>query len=169
MTLATQSLAQDRVVAVPTDTIYGFAALAQSDVGIDRLYRIKQRDYSKPIAICVSEVDDIYRWEVHSSNKWRSTAKTDFYRYGKVTVPKPLLSSLLPGPVTVVFERTELLNPLLNPNTHLIGIRVPNFPFVRDIARRLNQAIALTSANVTAEKSPVVIEVCQCQRALENN
>jgi tRNA A37 threonylcarbamoyladenosine synthetase subunit TsaC/SUA5/YrdC len=42
-------------VAVPTDTIYGLAALVQDKAAVERLYDIKGRNPTKPIAICVSQ------------------------------------------------------------------------------------------------------------------
>jgi tRNA A37 threonylcarbamoyladenosine synthetase subunit TsaC/SUA5/YrdC len=50
------------VIALPTDTLYGVASLAQSSDGIRRLYEVKQRDTKKPLAICVGEIEDINRY-----------------------------------------------------------------------------------------------------------
>ena len=47
------------VVALPTETVYGIAASIESSEGIERLYQIKGRKKAKPIAICLSEVEDI--------------------------------------------------------------------------------------------------------------
>ena len=47
------------VVALPTETVYGIAASIETSEGIERLYQIKGRKKAKPIAICLSEVDDI--------------------------------------------------------------------------------------------------------------
>lgn len=72
---STSSLEQDRsvviecveafrregVVAVPTDTIYGLAASAESRVAIQKLYSIKGRNQEKPLAICVHNVESIER------------------------------------------------------------------------------------------------------------
>ena len=68
------------VIAVPTDTIYGITCLVQHSQAVNRLYSIKGRSASKPIAICVAEVDEIYRW-------------------ANVTVSKDLIEDLLPGQV----------------------------------------------------------------------
>jgi len=76
-----------------------------------------------------------------------------------VTVSTALLHDLLPGPVTVVFERTPALNPSLNPGSSTIGVRVPASGFVCDVARQCGQPLALTSANVTAQPSALSIEV----------
>ncbi len=58
------ALSAGGVVAVPTDTIYGLAALAQDDRAVEALYSIKGRDKSKPIAISVADVDDVYKVSV---------------------------------------------------------------------------------------------------------
>lgn len=49
------------VVAVPTDTIYGIACLAQNSEAIQRIYEIKGRNTDKPLAISVGNVEDIYK------------------------------------------------------------------------------------------------------------
>ncbi|XP_005090627.1 yrdC domain-containing protein, mitochondrial [Aplysia californica] len=122
------------VVAVPTDTIYGVACLAQNSPAVERIYAIKGRNQEKPIAISVAEIDDVYKWS-------------------KVTVSRELLTDLLPGPVTVVFERNSELNPALNPYTSLVGIRIPNHTFMQSLAKQCDSPIALTSANISGSSS----------------
>ncbi|RWS17415.1 yrdC domain-containing protein-like protein [Dinothrombium tinctorium] len=140
--VAYSTLTKAGVVAVPTDTIYGIAGLAQNNDVIDRIYRIKDRDKAKPIAICVSEIDEFYKWS-------------------KVTVPHSLLTDLLPGPVTVVFERSPALNNRLNPGTKLVGIRIPNNEFIRTVCRLCNSPLALSSANISSETSCISVEEFQ--------
>ena len=55
----TSALQRGGVVAVPTDTIYGVAALAQNREAVQKLYDIKGRNSEKPVAICVSELEEI--------------------------------------------------------------------------------------------------------------
>ncbi|XP_053942700.1 threonylcarbamoyl-AMP synthase isoform X2 [Cuculus canorus] len=86
------------LVAVPTDTVYGVACLAQDTGAVQSIYRLKGRDGGKPLAICLGEVDHIHR-------------------YCQVNVPDELLRDLLPGPVTLVLKRSEELNKDLNPFT----------------------------------------------------
>lgn len=50
-----------RVLALPTDTIYGIAALAQSELAVRKIYRIKHRLETKPLAICVGNTEQVYR------------------------------------------------------------------------------------------------------------
>lgn len=140
--LAATSLLNGNIIAVPTDTIYGIAGLAQDSAAVERLYNIKRRDAAKPIAISVSCVDDIYKWS-------------------KVNVPRSLLCDILPGPVTVVLERSCDLNPSFNPGTNLVGIRIPDHDFMIDLARECNGPIALTSANISNTRSSLSVEEFQ--------
>lgn len=59
---AVASLKKGGVIATPTDTIYGIAALVQNTKSVDQLYRIKKRDDAKPIAACVGDICDIFRY-----------------------------------------------------------------------------------------------------------
>ena len=138
---AVNLLKQEKLIAVPTDTIYGIACLAQSQSAVDAIYHCKRRSTSKPLAICVADIDSVYKYG--SVPKW---------------IPRGLIEDLLPGPVTVVFERSKLLNPGLNPNTSLVGIRIPDDRFINDLVRALGgEALALTSANISDGMSPLSI------------
>ncbi|KAH3738009.1 hypothetical protein DPMN_044612 [Dreissena polymorpha] len=139
---AVSSLLRGNIIAVPTDTIYGIAGLVQNSEAIKRMYNIKRRDEAKPIAISVSSVAEFSKWSTSD-------------------LPEGLLDALLPGPVTVVLERSEDLNPDLNPGTALVGIRIPDHPFIIELARRCGGPIALTSANISASRSTLNIQEFQ--------
>ena len=49
------------IIALPTDTIYGIACSVNSLKGIEELYTIKGRVAGKPIAICVADLQDMYK------------------------------------------------------------------------------------------------------------
>ena len=134
--LASELLRSGSVIALPTDTIYGLACSANDPAAIQKLYDIKGRDESKPVAICVSDIADLRRWG-HADH-----------------LPDQLLDQLLPGAVTIVLRKTDNLNnPFLNPGINKIGIRIPDFAFIRQICRHFQSPIALTSANKSSEKS----------------
>jgi len=136
---AANHLSKGEVIATPTDTIYGLAALANNTKAVTKIYDIKGRDFAKPVAICVAELEDVYKW-------------------GRVTIPKELLNQLLPGPVTLCFERLPSLNQRLNPDSSLIGIRIPDHSFIRGVCREIQLPLALTSANISNAKSALSIE-----------
>ena len=135
LAIAVNLLRDNQVIAIPTDTIYGFAALAQNNDAINSLYEIKKRNESKPLAICVSNVSDVKKWGVVDD------------------LPGDLLNDLFPGPVTIILKRTPNLNSSLNPGTTNVGIRVPNSKFTRQIVDLIGEPLALTSANESNKPS----------------
>ncbi|XP_037128795.1 yrdC domain-containing protein, mitochondrial [Syngnathus acus] len=137
-----KALQDGHVVAVPTDTIYGLACLAQNSAAVRHIYDIKERNEQKPLAICVGEIHDIYK-------------------YCKVKVKEDLLRDLLPGPVTLVLERSQILNKDLNPFTSLVGVRIPDCAFMRRLCQMCGEPLALTSANVSAQNSTVAVHEFQ--------
>lgn len=56
-----EALRSGGVVALPTDTIYGIASLAQNSKAVRNLYHIKRRSARKPLAICVGTIDQLYQ------------------------------------------------------------------------------------------------------------
>ncbi|KAJ7417263.1 Ephrin type-A receptor 7 [Willisornis vidua] len=130
------------LVAVPTDTVYGVACLAQDSAAVRSIYSLKGRNGDKPLAICLGDVERLYR-------------------YCHVNVPDELLRDLLPGPVTLVLRRSEELNKDLNPFTSLVGVRIPNHPFMRDLARACSGPLALTSANISSRGSTLTVSEFQ--------
>lgn len=127
------------VIAVPTDTIYGLACDAHSDDAVKQLYQIKKRPATNPLAICVADISDIYKW-CH------------------VTVCQQLLQLLLPGQVTLVFERLENLSKNLNPESRTIAVRIPDSDFVRCVCRESDVPLALSSANISASESCLSVD-----------
>lgn len=139
--LAEQCLRLGKVIALPTDTVYGLACDANNEEAIQLLYDIKGRDEHKPVAICVNNLAALRR-------------------YGQAShLSDELLTRLLPGPLTIVIERTpELSNRFLNPRTTKIGIRIPDFKFIRDVCATWHeQPLALTSANRSSAPSSLQV------------
>ena len=81
------------------------------------------------------------------------------YRWSDVTVSEDILNDLLPGPVTLVFHRKPELNHEFNNFTTNIGIRIPDYPFVQQIAAGAGSPIALTSANISDTRSTLCVKV----------
>ncbi|KAH0631048.1 hypothetical protein JD844_005129 [Phrynosoma platyrhinos] len=137
--VAASALRSGGLVALPTETVYGVACLAQDSRALRRLYRLKGRDPRKPLALCLPDLALLPRYCKASG------------------VPQALLQDLLPGPVTVVLERSEALNKDLNPFTPLVGIRIPSHWFPRELARACAAPLALTSANVSNKGSTLAV------------
>ena len=139
---AVEALESSEVIAVPTDTLYGLACDACSADAIQRIYEIKARKLSSPLAVCVADVEDVSSYSETSH------------------LPSGLLGELLPGAVTLLLPRGEstLLSPSLNPGVASIGIRIPDSEFIRGVSRSFGGALALTSANISSHLSTIRVE-----------
>ena len=132
---AVRALGRGGVIAVPTDTIYGFACCARDDGAVRRLYEVKGRRTGVPVAIAVGDAKDV--------GMYGACAHLD----------EGMLERILPGPVTVLLRQRAAVSSALNPDVDLIGVRVPGSDFVREVCRAHGGAIALTSANRSGEAS----------------
>lgn len=138
--IAADHLCRGNVIALPTDTVYGVACSANDLKAIQKLYELKDRDADKPVAICVSSIEQLRH-------------------YGNAThLPTNLLRQLLPGAVTVVLNKSpNLNNPYLNPGIAKIGIRIPDYEFIQNVSAAFVAPIALTSANKSGDKSTLEV------------
>lgn len=129
---AVAALSRGELVVYPTDTLLGLGARATDAGAVDRLLAAKDRPPAMPISVAVSSLEEVEPW-VSWSEAARATARR-----------------VAPGPVTLIAKaseraRTELAPPLLAPDGSL-GIRVPDHPVARELARRVGPVTA-TSAN----------------------
>lgn len=137
--LACKILNKSGVIALPTDTLYGLAAKVNDSKALEKIYKIKGRDTAKPLAVCIESLDRI----------------GEVADIGKTSIS--LINSLLPGPITIVLNRSKNLNSDINPGVNAIGVRMPVHNFILALCSELGP-LALTSANKSGAKSPLTIE-----------
>ncbi len=117
---------KNRVIIFPTDTVYGIGASVYDKEGIDRIYKIKNRPYDKPLAVlCANEeqIDEIA------------------YVSGKA---KLIISTFLPGPLTVILPAKDNIKE--NMGLSMVGVRIPNSKIAQNILLE-NGPMATTSVN----------------------
>jgi L-threonylcarbamoyladenylate synthase len=127
MTLAT--LRRGGVVAVPTDTVYGLAAVPSDARAMSRLFALKARMDTKAIAVLVADIDQA-----------RALTTVTLDRFGR----------WWPGALTVVVPRREGVDLHLGGDDATVGVRCPDSVFVRRLAQELGP-LAATSANLAGE------------------
>lgn len=120
---------QGRLVALPTDTVYGVGCAAFDEAAIRRLYAVKQRPYHKAIPILLADLADLTAVTAH--------------------VP-PLAQALIqrywPGPLTIILPKHPALPAVISPNEG-IAVRIPDQAVARALIRAAGGAMAVTSAN----------------------
>ena len=131
VTLAVDALRGGEVVALPTDTVYGLAALPTVTAATDRLFALKGRGLDTPIAVLCA--DAAQGLELAAPD-----ARTD--EIGRIA------DRLWPGPLTLVLPRRPGLGYELGEPSDTVGVRCPDHALVRDVAAVVGP-IATTSAN----------------------
>ncbi len=138
--LACEFLSAGKVISFPTDTVYAFAADASNSKAVESLYKIKNRDEKKPIAIFVKDLD----------------AAKKIFLFDKKA--EEIANKFLPGALTLVLEtRSEassLLASNLNTNqNNSLGFRIVDSFFVSEFFKKFSGILAVTSANISGDKS----------------
>lgn len=129
---AKNSLLDDGVIVIPTDTIYGLACLCSSNVAIDRIYDMKKRDKSKPLPIIV----DTYKRLLEVVNVDLNVIKK--------------LEKYFPGPITIVCKRNKEFNYF---EAETVAVRMIKTPLVNKIIETVDAPLCLTSANLSNEEN----------------
>lgn len=131
---AADALLAGGCVVLPTDTVYGLAALATLPAGSDRLFAAKDRGADHPLAVLVAGIDQALTLVEPPS----AAARQAMARHW-------------PGPLTLVLRRAPEARAMeLGGEPGTIGVRCPDHAFVRALASRVGP-IATTSANRTGE------------------
>lgn len=124
------ALAAGGVVVLPTDTVYGLVAVAADPTAADRLFELKGRDATVPVAVLCADPE-------------QALALADAAAGAEV---RAVAERWWPGPLTLVVPRRPGLGLRLGQPEHTIGLRVPDDHRIRGLARRLGP-LAATSAN----------------------
>ena len=125
-----ECLSEGGVVLIPTDTVYGLAAVPHITMAVNKLYELKGRPRCLNLPIMVSSIDDLDVMGVDVND----------------CVSKLILSSFVPGPLTIAMGfRSYPLVPWLEGREE-IAVRIPNDARLLSILRETGPLL-VTSAN----------------------
>jgi L-threonylcarbamoyladenylate synthase len=132
--VAAAAINDGELVAYPTETVYGLGADALDPVAVERVFEAKGRDRDDPISLGVATVDAAAQY-VSLSDRERE-----------------FMDAFLPGPVTVVCQRREMVPDVLTAGNERVGVRVPDHDIARDLLATAGPLTA-TSANISGQPS----------------
>lgn len=124
---------KNKLIAFPTDTVYGVGALISDSESIKRIYDLKERDFDKPLAVLVGTLDDAISLVEYLPKK-----------------AVDLIIKYWPGALTIICNKSENVPSSLNPKFSTIGIRMPNNKIALDILKKFGP-LATTSINHSGE------------------
>ena len=131
------------LVSFPTDTVYGLAALPWNTDAVARLYEAKHRPSDRPIPLLLSDVGQLGHVAVLLPRFKRQC--------------RQLIARFWPGGLTLVLPKTDVVSDTISPGP-TVAVRVPDLPLARDLIRGAGGVLAVTSANISGQLSPITAQ-----------
>jgi L-threonylcarbamoyladenylate synthase len=125
------------VVAIPTETVYGLAGNALSEIAVSKIFEAKNRPHFDPLIVHVSAVSEV-------SNYVEEVPELAFN----------LMEHFWPGALTVLLPKKSCIPDLTTSGLQEVGIRIPNHAVALELLRSLPFPLAAPSANPFGYISP---------------
>ncbi|MDD1618607.1 MAG: threonylcarbamoyl-AMP synthase, partial [Methylococcaceae bacterium] len=134
---AANLLRQGRLVAFPTETVYGLGADASNSDAVRRIFQAKGRPADHPLIVHIPSVDSLNDWAL--------------------TVPdaaKQLAARFWPGPLAMILNKRPEVPLIVTGGQQTVGLRMPDHPVALRLLRAFGGGIAAPSANRFCRISP---------------
>ena len=128
------------IIGLPTETVYGLAAVATDEPAVRRVFAVKGRPASHPLIVHVADAADLGKWGVLDDNAHR------------------LARRFMPGPLTLLVPRTTLVGDWVTGGRDTVALRVPAHPVAHELLRRVGTGLVAPSANRFGRVSPTTAE-----------
>jgi L-threonylcarbamoyladenylate synthase len=128
-----------RLVAYPTETVYGLGANALDAQAVERIFVAKGRPRTSPLIVHIDSLQ-MARGLV---SEWPPAAEVLARRYW-------------PGPLTLVLPKSPLIPDIVTAGLPTVGLRMPDHPLALELIRASGVPIAAPSANRFTELSPTL-------------
>ncbi|MBT3238506.1 MAG: threonylcarbamoyl-AMP synthase [Rhodospirillaceae bacterium] len=135
---AAEAIGAGRLVAFPTETVYGFGCDARNDAAVAAVYDAKQRPQFNPLIIHFTDQQSAMDAVVFND------------------IATKLSDAFWPGALTLVLPRSEdcTVSLLASAGLDTLAVRVPNHPIAHTLIEASGSPIAAPSANRSGEISP---------------
>jgi len=126
------------VIGFPTDTVYGIGCDIFNISAVKRIFELKRREATKPLAAHVGSFDQI-EMVAYTNNKYF----------------KALAEKFLPGPLAIILPKRKIVDDAVTCGLPSISIRFPDCLEAIELANSLGVPIAATSANISGMPSAI--------------
>lgn len=133
---AVDAIKVGRVIIFPTDTIYGFLAEATNKKAVERIFKIKKRPKTKPLAVFIKDIKTAKELAEINDSQLK------------------IIKKYWPGKYTFILKRKNALK-LFGLGKETIGLRVPEYKPLNDLLEKVDMPLAQTSVNISG-KSPLI-------------
>lgn len=140
-TTASDILKAGGLVAFPTETVYGLGADALNADAAKKIYAAKGRPSDNPLIVHIANKDDVYKLATDVSD----TAKA-------------LMEAFWPGPLTIIFNKKDIVPAGTTGGLNTVAIRMPSHPDAMRLISESGVFIAAPSANTSGKPSPTTAD-----------
>jgi len=136
---AKKILNRDECVAIPTETVYGLAGNAYSDIACKKIFNLKKRPKNNPLI-------------VHYFNNQSLENDCNFNKNFL-----KLYKKFCPGPITFILnlKKNSKISKVATNKKNTLAVRFPKHPVTRNLLKKLNFPLAAPSANLSSRVSAV--------------
>ena len=136
---AKKYLDKNQCVAIPTETVYGLAANAYSNVSVKRIFKLKKRPANNPLIVHYSDINKL---------KNDCYINDDFIK---------LYRKLSPGPITFILKlkKVSKISKFVTNKQNTLAVRFPKHPLFKRLLKSLKYPLAAPSANMSTRLSSV--------------
>lgn len=127
---AVEILTQNKLVAIPTETVYGLAGNIFSEEAVLKIFEMKKRPLLNPLIVHIHDIKQLEELTSYIPEKARL-----------------LVSAFWPGPLTLVLKKNLCVPDLITAGKDTVAIRMPNHPVTLALLEQLSFPIAAPSAN----------------------
>jgi len=143
--LAAAALSDGKLVAFPTETVYGLGANAYDPIALARVFEAKRRPAFDPLIVHIAHLETLDRIVDLNSLSPKAKEKTQL-----------IASALWPGPLTLILPKREIVPDLATSGLPTVAVRIPAHPIALRIIELSTGAIAGPSANPFGYLSPTL-------------
>ena len=136
---AAKMLREGKIVAVPTETVYGLGANAFDENAVKNVFVAKGRPQDNPLIVHVADLEDVL-------------PLTSLERLPQSVLD--LAQKFWPGPLTMVLPKSDKVPSVISAGLNTVAIRMPSNQVVRSIISKAGVPIAAPSANLSGKPSP---------------
>ncbi|UOA09054.1 L-threonylcarbamoyladenylate synthase [Methylobacter sp. S3L5C] len=134
---AVKLLQQGRLVAFPTETVYGLGADAANPDAVRRIFKAKGRPADHPLIVHIASTDSL--------NDWAQSVPDSALK---------LAAQFWPGPLALILNKKPEVSSVVTGGQDTVGLRVPGHPVALSLLREFGGGIAAPSANRFCRISP---------------
>jgi L-threonylcarbamoyladenylate synthase len=144
--LAADALAQGKLVAIPTETVYGLGGNALMESACRKIYGVKGRPSTDPLICHVDSLDRVRQmWDL----EWDKES---------VDLACAIGSALWPGPLTIVCKANPCIPDCVTGGSGFVGARIPNNAITLKLLSMIDFPVAAPSANTFGHVSPTTAQ-----------